>query len=280
VTIAGGKMFCDSEDFEPAVISALNYADYVRFLHNKQDIINPVIQKRLQEELLKQYPFFEIDNYERTLIRAVFNGDFIQAKVITNYFLIAHLMRDLKEFNEVHTNIYNILRLVLALITKNPFKIKDTRYEDLWIRLLKAESLEAMQSEITIFYNLIVEYAKSMKEFSLRSVKIQAILDYIKENYSNRLISETQICEKFNISVSCISHIFKEQVGMSFSSYIQTLRIEKVKHLLTTTDDTMNTIAQKIGYSSSDAMLKMFRRLEGLSPSQFKKDFFRVLHDK
>jgi YesN/AraC family two-component response regulator len=282
VTMASGKIIHDVHNLEDGIRSCLSFAEYARFVQNKFDIINHLVVKEIQENIFKQYPFFEIENYERSLINAVFQGDFIVAKVITNHFFISHLMRDIETFKRLRENIYNILRFAVALTFKSPymFYVKDDIKEAIWQRVLKSEKLEDMQHVINDFYDLLYDCAKPMKNFNTQLLKIQPIIDYIKENYSNPLICENQICEKFNISVSHLSRIFKEQSGMSFAAYIQALRIEKAKHLIITTGDSMDTIAKNIGYSSNESMYKMFKRIEGISPSQFKRNYFKIVYDK
>jgi YesN/AraC family two-component response regulator len=282
ITIAAGEIINGINDLKWGINSALNYAEYARFIGSKFDIIDHFIMEKLQEELLKQNPSFEMENYERALISSIFKGDFTQAKVVTHYFMISHLLRDIKIFSTIRQNMYNILRLNLALMVKNPRKLhtKDKRFTDIFDSVLEIENLNDMQAAINTFYNLTSDFVKTMKEFSIGHSKVQPIINYIKDNYSNPLICENQVCEKFGISTSYLSHIFKAQTGMSFTVYIQTLRVEKAKHLIINTDDSMNIIARKIGYSSGESMLKMFKRILGLSPSQFKKNYYRMIYDK
>jgi two-component system response regulator YesN len=94
----------------------------------------------------------------------------------------------------------------------------------------------------------------------------------MRENFNDPMISETQVCEKFNISVSNLSHFFKEQMGIGFASYLQTLRIEKAKQLLTSSNNSIDVIAKEIGYSSGESLLKLFKRMEGMSPSQYRRN--------
>ncbi|GHU86645.1 hypothetical protein FACS189476_00170 [Spirochaetia bacterium] len=279
VTMASSDIIHDTQDLNLGISSVLNHAEYARFIQTRFDIINHVIEKNIQEELLVKYPFYKIDNYERSLMKAVFHGDFTQAKIITNYFLISHL-RDIKTIKEIRMNVYNFMRLSVALAFKSPhmFNINNSYKEEIWSRVLKSEKLKDMQLVIDDFYDLLYDFVKPMKEFKAGNPKISSIINYIKKNYSNPLICEDQICEKFNISVSSLSHTFKEQVGMSFTAYIQARRIERAKHLIATTNDSIDDIAEKIGYSSGGSMFKMFKQIEGLSPSQFRRNYYEILN--
>jgi YesN/AraC family two-component response regulator len=279
VTMASSEIIHNMQNLKSGIASALDYAEYARFLRKRLDIniIDLTIKKELQDNIFKQYPLFKIENYERPLLSAIFQGDFIRAKTITNYFLISHLMKDINIFKTLRPSIYSFLRFIVAMVFKDPHTVhtEDNYNEKIWVRILTSETLEDLQQAVSDFYDLIYKIAEPIRALDPANRKIQSIIDYIKENYSNPLICENQICEKFNVSVSYLSHIFKEHTGMSFSSYIQTLRIDKAKKLLITTDASMSAIAKKIGYSSSESMLKMFRRMEGLSPSEFKRNYHK-----
>jgi YesN/AraC family two-component response regulator len=94
------------------------------------------------------------------------------------------------------------------------------------------------------------------------------------------MICEIQICEKFDISISYLSHTLKKYIGMGFTAYIQALRIKRAKYLINTTNDSMNAIAKSIGYSGGETLLKLFRRIEGISPSQYRRNCLKIMHDK
>jgi AraC-like DNA-binding protein len=282
LTITSGEIIHNIQELKYGISSALGYAEYAHFLDNNLNIMDNIVKQKLLEGILAQFPFFELENYERTLISAIFQGDFMRAQVITNYYLVSHLIRDIETFSTTRTNIYQMLRLVLALAAKNPYQvhINDNRYNNIRQRILNCAKLKDMRAAISDFYILIDDFIKPMKDFNVHLRKIQTIVDYIKNNYSNPQICENQICEKFNISISHLSHAFKKCMGMNFTAYIQTLRINRAKHLINTTNDSMNTIAKNIGYSSGETMLKLFKRIEGISPSQYKRNYLKVTNDK
>ena len=79
------------------------------------------------------------------------------------------------------------------------------------------------------------------------------------------------VCDEFNMSTTYFSRIFKEDLGVNFSVYLQTLRITKAKKLLLESDMNLNAIAQEVGYISSQNLLRLFKRYEGMSPSAYRQ---------
>lgn len=101
---------------------------------------------------------------------------------------------------------------------------------------------------------------------------INDIINYIKENYADPDLSLKQIAEELNItSYKYISEAFKNRVGMKFTDYLHEVRNEEAKRLLLTTDLMGFEIAERIGYLSSNAFVKNFKKLNGITPGDFRK---------
>ena len=79
------------------------------------------------------------------------------------------------------------------------------------------------------------------------------------------------VCDEFDMSTTYFSRIFKAEMGVNFSVFLQTLRITKAKNLLLETDMSLNEIAQNVGYISSKNLFRLFKRYEGMSPSAYRQ---------
>jgi AraC family transcriptional regulator len=69
---------------------------------------------------------------------------------------------------------------------------------------------------------------------------------------------------------SVISKLFSETEGITIEQYIIHQKIEKVKELLTYKEMNLNEISFKLGYSSAAHLSTQFKKVTGLTPSQFK----------
>lgn len=95
------------------------------------------------------------------------------------------------------------------------------------------------------------------------------ILLYIKENFQN--VSLQSIADEFNMSISSISQLVKNKTGKSYSKHLLEIRIEKAQDLLRNTNDSIETIAEKVGYSDYYYFMKFFKKATGMSPSEYRK---------
>lgn len=99
---------------------------------------------------------------------------------------------------------------------------------------------------------------------------IQEILKDIKENYTKE-ISLTSLAQTYNISVSYLSERLKEQLGMSFSEYLISKRIQKAKELLKNERLSVQQVGEQSGYKDYYYFIKVFKKATGISPSKYRK---------
>ncbi|MBU5594324.1 response regulator [Amphibacillus sp. MSJ-3] len=120
----------------------------------------------------------------------------------------------------------------------------------------------------TLTYFLEVEIHPSMVKY--RSI-IQKALLYMDESFSDPDMSLNTVAEIVNLSPSHFSTIFSQSLGQTFIDYLTEQRINKAKHLLATTNDKLTAIALEIGYNDSNYFSYLFKKKEGLSPTEYRK---------
>lgn len=98
---------------------------------------------------------------------------------------------------------------------------------------------------------------------------IEMSKDYIKDNF-NRDISLDEVSRAVNISPYYFSKIFKEGTGENFIEYLTTIRIEKAKELLNTTELSMKEICSMCGYSDPNYFSRSFKKNVGVTPTEYK----------
>lgn len=103
---------------------------------------------------------------------------------------------------------------------------------------------------------------------------IRLALRYIEMHYREE-ISQTSVADVVHLNPSYFSTLFKKSVGKGFSDYLTDLRIEHVKERLTTSSEKINVIATSEGFSDYQYFVKIFKRLTGLRPSQYREKFLR-----
>lgn len=119
-----------------------------------------------------------------------------------------------------------------------------------------------------IFRHCPYEVVKNdIKDEDLR--KISSIINYITDNYGKCLSIKT-IAEAVQMSELTLSKFFKQKTGLSILFYLQIVRINRAKALLKS-DVSVIDLAQECGFYSLPTFYRTFKKITGISPSEFKK---------
>lgn len=94
--------------------------------------------------------------------------------------------------------------------------------------------------------------------------------EYMQENFWRSLTLE-EVSAYVGFNASYFSNLFKRETSMNFLEYLTTLRIDHARERLMKTDDSVNEIAEAVGYSDVKYFSRIFKRSLGLSPNKFRK---------
>ena len=80
------------------------------------------------------------------------------------------------------------------------------------------------------------------------------------------------LSREIGINRTYLSNFINETYGENFNNWINGLRINEAKYkILTTSEDSLSEIARKVGFADLAHFSKIFKRKEGISPSDWKK---------
>lgn len=100
--------------------------------------------------------------------------------------------------------------------------------------------------------------------------KIHQIQQYIRE-HSHEDISLDALAYRVNLSPIYISKMFKEKLGVNYIDYLTECRIEKAKKLLNNPEKSLKEITFEIGYHEPNYFSKVFKKMCGVSPKEYRK---------
>ncbi|MGI6746626.1 MAG: helix-turn-helix domain-containing protein [Acutalibacteraceae bacterium] len=95
------------------------------------------------------------------------------------------------------------------------------------------------------------------------------VVKYISENYS-KSITLSNICLELQLSLPYMSAKFKSDTGMTFTKYLQSVRVEQSCRLLANTNKKVVEIAQLSGYCDEKSFYNAFKLHMGMSPNVFR----------
>lgn len=124
---------------------------------------------------------------------------------------------------------------------------------------------------------ILDEYIKNNEEYFLRKDlsnedKLNHAVRYIEKNFKNN-ITLKDVADYMNFSNTYFSKSFKKYVGVNFNKYITQIRIEEAKRLLEKTSMSINDLAFDMGYNEPNYFCKVFKKMEGITPSEYREKF-------
>ena len=107
------------------------------------------------------------------------------------------------------------------------------------------------------------------KENRGKRSKVVAVKQYIDENFSKHITLD-ELSSLFFMNKTYLSEMFKEQYGVPVNDYLISVRTTEAKKLLRFTAMTMEEIAEAIGVNGAAYFSRMFKKVEGCSPSEYR----------
>ena len=131
---------------------------------------------------------------------------------------------------------------------------------------------ETIRSYMILILIHIMRQIEIPNAYDSRNEMIRYIIDYVEKNYTEKLSLMT-ISRKYNYTLQHVSTLFKQEVGMNFQEYVQSVRIKESCRLLINTNQKVSDIATRVGYTNIKYFNEVFKRHMEMTPRDFRKKF-------
>lgn len=179
-------------------------------------------------------------------------------------------LHDIFEFMEkeryVSENVYrNSLKIIHMMKEK---EIMDDRESaDIEVRMGEYEEYEQYRSAILDVFSTKIQLMQNTrkKEYSPQIVQV---IEFLNQNYAKE-ISLKECAERIGSSYTHLSREFKKETGMRFVEFLNRQRVNKAKSLLIRENMPMKKIVELSGFRNYTYFFKVFKEIEGITPSEF-----------
>ena len=235
--------------------------------HAIQGQISEYIMELKAGEEPSEYPF----KTEKALLVSITALD----KQLTGQYLnelLGHILFSSGgNFSEIKSRVYELLALIsraaidAGAYPDEIFRLNHNFFQD----VTATADIEALCFLLT---GLMNKYIDSL--FSFSSIKnldvVSKATHYMRRNCQRKMTLD-DVAKHVFLAPTYFSKIFKQETGQSFSSYLNQLRIEKSKHLLLVSGLKLVDIANLSGFEDQSYFTKVFKRITGVSPGEYKR---------
>jgi YesN/AraC family two-component response regulator len=121
-----------------------------------------------------------------------------------------------------------------------------------------------LQESIEVFTHCMFDYIPTKSgELTKKAIR------YISKNYASN-ITLNDVAEQVHLNPAYFSSLFKQSTGSSFKEYLNMVRIEESKRLLSNTDYSIMDISQAVGFEDQSYFTKIFKKYTGLTPREYR----------
>ncbi len=215
------------------------------------------------------------------------NLDFLDKEKLTSYILAGNKERLTMFFEMLYSEMFgeyvqtyrlqNYVRYFLCDTLKEALGSKASHNQRLAKLIDKCAStleLNKYEDSYLIIKQCFLDAADELAEQGVGKKKnFEDVIQYINENYALYDLSLKMIADEMDISYKYLSDVFKKETGKNFLEYVHDIRNKKAKELLATTEASITDIGEQVGYLSSNTFIKTFKKLNGITPGEFRKNY-------
>lgn len=100
------------------------------------------------------------------------------------------------------------------------------------------------------------------------SALVRRARHYVSEQYFSD-INLTTLAQELDVSSKYLGRLFVEQMGISFNTYLNEVRVSRAKELIRSDSMKLYQVAELVGYASFEHFSRVFKKITGLSPKAF-----------
>lgn len=231
--------------------------DLVKKLKEKEYNVNEDFYKNDNENIEEFFKFGKLehiesflDEYMKRLESASLHSYIYTYYTLMNIFMIASkFIRDMKEsVNEIIPEMKDMEVLCLSINSIEELRV---HINQIFVRILSFRDNHKVDK-----YGKIIEEAKK----------------FINKKYMIPELSLNLVAYNINVSPNHFSTIFKNGTGEAFIDYLTKIRINKAKEYLNSSPMKTYEIAESVGYADSHYFSYIFKKITGLTPSEYRKN--------
>lgn len=214
-----------------------------------------------------EYP---IDS-ERQLQQSIRTGDKEGSQRLLNVLLSGLYLACGNDLAKIKQHVHSLLVLMSRAAIDGGADVNDIfrlsqSYEP---EIEKLRNLEELNRWLSMVLHRFINFVFDFNDIKHHNVIYQTTA-YIKENLAEKLTLE-DAAEHVSLSKSYFCRILKDELGYTFTEYVNHLRVERAKLYLRDSTMSIADIAYAVGFDDQSYFTRIFKKLTNVSPGQYRK---------
>ncbi len=134
----------------------------------------------------------------------------------------------------------------------------------------KADSIDEVKSILFEYLTELFRTYVSVSETKSYRAMVNEMKNYIEENFTNPDLSLKHLSDRFQVSGKYASYLFKTEFKMKFVDFVTELRMKEAEQLLLETEYSLQDIALQVGYANAITFGRVFKRVAGITPGDYR----------
>ncbi len=268
VFTAISNVYTGMENIPKAYAETLEIIEYKNFVGKNEKMMD---YNSINIENENSMESSSLISSERQFMNLIAKGDYKNAQLLLENIFSHYTPENLPSLQIAKCRVFSLVNCMLNSLGNIKSTVDVGFFEELdpVHRLLNSKNIQELRGEVCYIFNSIIEYFEQKNSKNIVP-KIAKILDYIKDHHAEFDLSACVIAEEFDITTSYLSRIFNKNMNMGFVDYIHKVRLENAKVLMPT-NLSVKEIAEKVGYNSSLALIRAFKKYEGVTPGKYRE---------
>jgi AraC-like DNA-binding protein len=214
----------------------------------------------------KPYP----KKLENELIDAINSGDIDKSEELIDQ-LINEIIKEKLRFSEYQVSFMRLLTSIIGILKDSGesanilFDKQGDLYYEIYKLKTEAEIKRCFKSSVIKPVILMLKERRGTQQKNV----LQEVVNMIHEDYDKDI--SLDICaSKLKVHPNYIWRVMKKELDINFSDYLAQHRLKIAKQLLEETDMSVLEIAEKLRYNNSQNFIRYFKKLEGITPGQYR----------
>lgn len=182
--------------------------------------------------------------------------------------------RDFLQDDDIRSLIQAMLQMLSREVAVMSEQLQDELSKEntsIRLKLLKeAQSIEEMKGILFEYLTDLFRTYVAVSETKSYRAMVNEIKHYIEENFANPDLSLKHLSDRFQVSGKYASYLFKTEFNMKFVDFLTELRMKEAEQLLLETDYSLQDIALKVGYANAISFGRVFKRVTGITPGDYR----------